>query len=78
MSRVLDVNLKDRNAGELKQDDDASLTFTYDGDYLVSDPVALSASLPVRQDLFVDRVARPFFSGLPPDEGARRRLTAAP
>jgi hypothetical protein len=45
MSRVLDVYLKDRKAGELMQDRDASLTFTYEGDFLSSDPVALSVSL---------------------------------
>ncbi|WP_159946269.1 type II toxin-antitoxin system HipA family toxin [Rhizobium sp. 18065] len=77
MSRVLDVYLKDRKAGELNQDSDASLTFAYDGDYLASDPVAVSVSLPVREEPFADRVARPFFSGLLPDEGARRRLAAA-
>ena len=77
MSRVLDVYLKDRKAGELKQDSDASLTFAYDGDYLANDPVALSMSLPVREEPFLDRIARPFFSGLLPDESARRRLAAA-
>ncbi len=77
MSRVLEVYLKDRKAGELKQDSDASLTFAYDSNYLVSDLVPLSVSLPVREEPFLDRVARPFFSGLLPDEGARRRLAAA-
>lgn len=37
----------------------------------------MSVSLPLREEPFVDRVARPFFSGLLPDEGARRRLAAA-
>jgi serine/threonine-protein kinase HipA len=77
MSRSLAVYLKDRKAGELTQDDDASLTFTYDSDYLATDPVALSVSLPLREAPFADRIARPFFSGLLPDEGARRRLAAA-
>ncbi|MDM7979022.1 MAG: type II toxin-antitoxin system HipA family toxin [Rhizobium sp.] len=77
MSRVLDVYLKDRKAGELKQDSDASLTFTYEGDFLSNDPVAVSVSLPLQEEPFIDRVARPFFSGLLPDEGARRRLAAA-
>ena len=72
MSRVLGVYLKGRKAGELKQDSDASLTFAYDGCYLANDPVALSMSLPVREEPFLDRIARPFFSGLLPDEGARR------
>lgn len=77
MSRVLDVYLKDRKAGELKQDRDASLTFTYDSDYLATDPMALSISLPLQEEPFIDRVVRPFFSGLLPDENARRRLAAA-
>lgn len=77
MSRVLDVYLKDRKAGELKQDDDASLTFTYNSDYLATDPMALSVSLPLQEEPFNDRVVRPFFSGLLPDENARRRLAAA-
>lgn len=77
MRRVLDVYLRDRKAGELKQDVDASLAFTYDSDYLATDPVALSVSLPVREEPFIDRIVRPFFSGLFPDEGARRRLAAA-
>jgi serine/threonine-protein kinase HipA len=77
MSRSLDVYLQDRKAGKLMQDEDASLTFTYDSDYLATDPVALSVSLPLREAPFADRIARPFFSGLLPDEGARRRLAAA-
>lgn len=77
MSRVLDVYLKDRKAGELKQDDDASLNFTYDSGYLAADPMALSISLPLQEEPFIDRVVRPFFSGLLPDENARRRLAAA-
>lgn len=77
MTRVLDVYLKDRKAGELKQNEDAALTFTYDAGYLATDPVALSVSLPLRDDPFTDRAARPYFSGLLPDEGARRRLAAA-
>lgn len=77
MSRSLDVYLKDRKAGELLQGEDASLTFTYDSDYLATDPVALSVSLPLREESFVDHIARPFFSGLLPDEKARRRLASA-
>jgi len=77
MSRSLDVYLKDRKAGELIQGEDGSLTFTYAINYLATDPVALSVSLPLREAPFVDRIARPFFSGLLPDEKARRRLAAA-
>lgn len=77
MSRSLDVYLKDRKAGELMQGDEGSLTFTYDSDYLATDPAALSVSLPLHDEPFGDRIARPFFSGLLPDEKARRRLAAA-
>ncbi|MDP2119529.1 MAG: type II toxin-antitoxin system HipA family toxin [Hoeflea sp.] len=77
MSRLLDVYLKDRKAGELIQDDDASLTFTYDRGFLATDPAALSVSLPLQDEPFGDRIARPFFSGLLPDDRARRRLGSA-
>ncbi len=77
MNRVLDVYLKDQKAGELKQNEDASLTFTDNDDHLTNNPVAFSVSLPVREEPFVDRVVSPFFSDLLPDEGARRRLAAA-
>lgn len=58
MTRVLDVYLKDRKAGELKRNEDAALTFTYDSGYLATDPVALSVSLPLRDEPFTDRAAR--------------------
>jgi serine/threonine-protein kinase HipA len=77
MSGLLDVYFNDRKAGELEQDENASLTFTYDSDYLTTDTVPLSVSLPMKEEPFNDRIARPFFSGLLPDEGARRRLAAA-
>lgn len=64
MSRVLDVYLKERKVGELKQDEDASLTFTFDSNYLADNPVTLSVSLPVKEEPFINRIARSFFSGL--------------
>jgi|GEM_PF-6049913 len=60
MSRSLDVYLKDRKAGELIQNEAASLTFTYGSDYLAADPAALSVSLPLQDEHFGDRIARPF------------------
>ncbi len=60
MSRVLDVFLQDGKAGELKQNEDASLTFTYAGNYFAGAPLALSEALPVQKQSFIDRVARPF------------------
>jgi len=53
MSRLLDVYRKDCKAGELGQDDDA-LTFTYDSDYLPTDPVVVSVFLPKQDEPFPD------------------------
>src|SRR5690606_30813103 len=38
---------------------------------------AISFSMPSRDEPYADRVVRPFFSGLLPDEGARQRLAGA-
>lgn len=77
MSRALDVYLNDTKAGVLHQAADATLSFTYDRDYLTADALAISVSMPIQDEPHADRIARPYFSGLLPDEGARRRLAAA-
>jgi serine/threonine-protein kinase HipA len=77
VSRILDVYLFDRKAGELHQAQDAFLSFAYDSNYLTADTLPISVSMPLREEPYADRVARPCFSGLLPDEGARRRLAAA-
>lgn len=78
MTRRLDVYFRESKAGALSQDDGGALSFAYDRGYLAGrEPRAISFSMPLREAPYGDRVARPFFSGLLPDEGARQRLAAA-
>nr|WP_319514388.1 type II toxin-antitoxin system HipA family toxin [uncultured Cohaesibacter sp.] len=77
MSKSLDVYLREECVGTLAQDDDGRLTFVYKGSYLSEESTAISFSMPLREEPYPDKVARAFFSGLLPDEGARRRLAAA-
>lgn len=78
MSRVLDVYLHDSKAGELQQHDDATLTFAYNEDYLALERArAISVSMPLAATIYPNSIARPYFSGLLPDESARQRLARA-
>jgi serine/threonine-protein kinase HipA len=78
MSAPLDVYLGEAKAGILEQDESGALTLAYDRDYLAgADARAISISMPLREEPYPDRVVRPFFSGLLPDEGARQRLAGA-
>jgi serine/threonine-protein kinase HipA len=75
MNRKLDVYLLDMKAGELLQDDGGALAFTYTPDYLTNTRArAISVSMPLREAPYADRTAQAYFSGLLPDERARRRL----
>lgn len=78
MTRVLDVWLHEKKAGRLTQDGDGTLDFAYLPDYLVGDDApVISVSMPLREEAYPDKIARPYFSGLLPDERARRRLASA-
>jgi len=78
MTRILDVYLNEKKAGQLTQDENGALSFAYDGEYLSGGAhPAISVSMPLREEPFPDRVARTYFSGLLPDERARRRLASA-
>jgi serine/threonine-protein kinase HipA len=78
MTHLLDVWFGETKAGALSQDDAGALSYTYDSDYLAGpDSRALSFSMPLQEAPYADRVVRPFFSGLLPDEGARQRLAGA-
>lgn len=78
MTRALDVYLQADKAGQLIQDDDGRLSFQYDAGYLASSsPMAISVSLPLTEEPYPDNFARPFFSGLLPEEAARARLAGA-
>lgn len=78
MAHLLDVWFGETKAGALSQDEAGALSFAYDPGYLgSSDPRAISFSMPLQEAPYADRIVRPFFSGLLPDEGARQRLAGA-
>ncbi len=78
MSHLLDVYFDNAKAGVLIQDEAGALSYVYDSDYLAGHEArAISFSMPLQEARYDDRVARPFFSGLLPDEGARQRLAGA-
>jgi serine/threonine-protein kinase HipA len=78
MTRSLDVYLHDRKAGVLTQDDSGQLGFTYNEAYLgAANAARISWSMPLTDQPYDDRIARPYFAGLLPDEGARRKLAGA-
>ncbi len=75
MSRILDVYLHEKLAGQLIQDTSGRLTFKYDADYLsIQNPPPISLSMPCTVATYPDKIAQPFFSGLLPDEIARHKL----
>ena len=78
MTHFLDVWFGDTKAGTLSRDDGGALSFTYEPIYLAQKQSrAISFSMPLREEVYADRVVRPFFSGLLPDENARQRLGGA-
>lgn len=78
MAHLLEVWFGETKAGALSHDDAGALSFAYDPGYLgSSDPRPISFSIPLQEAPYADRVVRPFFSGLLPDEGARQRLAGA-
>lgn len=75
MARLLDVYLKERLVGRLKQDDSGVLSFGYDEAWLGSESaVPLSVSLPLRIEPFDRNECRPFFAGLLPEETNRKLI----
>ena len=75
MARMLDVWFHGNKAGQLVQDDSGRLIFAYDADYVKSkQPWPLSVSMPLSTAEFGDRIARPFFSGLLPEDLIRRKV----
>ena len=78
MTHLLDVYYREEKAGVLSQEDGGALSFAYDAGYLEgSRSSAISFSMPLQEAAHGDRIVRPFFSGLLPDEGARQRLSGA-
>jgi serine/threonine-protein kinase HipA len=75
MPRILDVWFLNNKAGQLTQDDSGRLLFAYDADYLKSaEAYPVSISMPLQSGEFDDRVTRPYFSGLLPDDLVRKRM----
>jgi len=72
MKKSLDVFLHSDRVGELLQNENGRLSFTYDEKWLSKPPPLLfSHSLPYRNETFDDRECKGFFAGILPDEGKR-------
>lgn len=76
MNSMLDVYLNDQLAGTLEQRKEASLTFSYDSQFLTGAKSGISLSLPLQSEPFEDGSVKTFFSGLLPEEGVKDRLAA--
>ena len=78
MSRKLDLYLHSRKTGVLEQDDNANLRFQYNREYLNSDTAkSIPVSMPLTDSAYANSVVKLYFSGILPDESARRRLARA-
>jgi len=78
VARLLDVYLRSQKVGVLQQNADANLSFTYDQQYCQSNAAkAISVSMPLSEQYYDNAIAKPYFSGLLPDESARIRLADA-
>lgn len=74
MPETLDVYFKNKLAGFLNYES-GQLSFRYNEDYLKSlDNPPLSASLPLNENIYDDRVTSPFFDGLLPEDTARVQI----
>jgi serine/threonine-protein kinase HipA len=73
MARRLNVLFDREHAGQLMQDDGGQMTFQYDASWLGKPaPIALSQSLPLREEPFTQKECRGFFGGILPEEGNRK------
>ncbi len=75
MARLLDVYLFEKIVGELKQDNDGQMLFTYSSNWL-NDPnaIPLSCSLPLQKESFKRKECRAFFSGILPEADSRKLI----
>ena len=72
---ALTVFLNEHATGELVEDDDGLLRFTYAPEWLKrGDATPLSRMLPLQTEPFEGKRARPFFAGILPEEGPRTRI----
>jgi len=73
MARSLSVYYDRELVGQLIQDDGGQMTFQYDKDWLTKpEPIPLSRSLPLREELYMQKDCRAFFGGTLPEEGNRK------
>jgi len=72
---ILIVYLNAERVGCLEEDDSDLLKFSYDRAWLENpNAIPLSRSLPLRSELFPGKKARPFFAGILPEEGPRKKI----
>jgi serine/threonine-protein kinase HipA len=72
---TLIVYLNAARVGCLEQDDSGLLQFSYDRVWLENpNAIPLSRSLPLRGKVFPGKKARPFFAGILPEEGPRKKI----
>jgi len=73
--RTLAVYLHEERVGELEQRDEGSLRFTYSPEWLSRENATpLSRMLPLTPETFEAGHTRPFFAGVLPEAGPRRRI----
>jgi serine/threonine-protein kinase HipA len=75
MAKLLDVYLHENIVGELKQDNDGQILFTY-SDHWLNNPNAaqISHSLPLQKKSFKRKECRAFFSGILPEADQRKLI----
>lgn len=73
MARALNVSFDRELVGQLIQDDGGQMIFQYDESWLGRlEPIALSRSLPLREEPFTQTECQGFFGGTLPEEGNRK------
>ena len=74
MMERLDVYLCNQPVGTLTRSDTGNLSFQYLPEYLKSNAIPLSSTLPLDATPFAERDIAAFFSNLLPDESARQKI----
>lgn len=73
--KKLAVFLHEERVGELEQDDSDVVRFTYAAEWLAKESaVPISRSLPLASEPYEGKKARPFFAGILPEQGPRKRI----
>ncbi|MBQ0052145.1 MAG: type II toxin-antitoxin system HipA family toxin [Treponema sp.] len=72
---IITVYFGSKKVGSLFSTDNRGVVFQYSAEYVASkDAVALSLSLPLRNEEFSQKECMPFFAGLLPEEDSRKRI----